>query len=108
MHFFQVGLNLQTPPINMLMTGYVFVAERYRIASDLSLSFEFRTTRQNGVIISISHPTGMPALALEMVDGRVGSPANRSLSRFLMAMVIGNLYSPTSGSLIRDMNSIDW
>jgi laminin alpha 1/2 len=43
--------------------------ERFRIQNHFIAKMEFRTTRQEGVIMTISHPFGDPALAMELHNG---------------------------------------
>ena len=50
---------------------YWFVAERYRIKSEFSVKLDFRTTKTNGVLISLSDYTGVPSLGLVLLDGKV-------------------------------------
>ena len=49
-----------------------FSAEFFEIKSDLRIEFDFKTTKQYGVIISISNYRDNPALALELHQGWVG------------------------------------
>ena len=47
--------------------------------SDFTVTFDFRTTKQNGVMFTISHPASIPALALEMYKGRVNVTLSNSI-----------------------------
>jgi len=65
-------LELWNKNSNVLVTYSLWIsAESYKIQSELSVSFDFRTVQQNGVILSISSVLNFPALALEMHDGKV-------------------------------------
>lgn len=46
-------------------------AQEFEVQSEFKMSFDFRTTRWDGVIMSISHPSGKNALALELKKGQV-------------------------------------
>lgn len=37
----------------------------------LELNFEFRTTEQNGILLSVSNPSNSPALSIELQNGAV-------------------------------------
>ncbi|XP_010636969.1 laminin subunit alpha-1 isoform X1 [Fukomys damarensis] len=62
-------------------SGYAaLVREGYRVRSDLNISFEFRTSSENGVLLGISSAK-VDALGLEIVSGQVGTISMGPLPR---------------------------
>lgn len=51
-------------------TGYVKAVPSYRVGLDVSISFEFRTSRTNGVVLAISNKDS-DGLGIEIVDGKL-------------------------------------
>ena len=45
--------------------------KNYFVGPEYNIRLDFRTNRLNGILLSISNPEGHPALALEILDGRV-------------------------------------
>lgn len=58
--------------VSSLMLSCVFVVPSYRVGLDVSISFEFRTSRTNGVVLAISNKDS-DGLGIEIVDGKVNS-----------------------------------
>ena len=48
-----------------------FPATNYRVGKDMSVSFEFRTHKKEGLILTLSNGPSGPALTIELYDGRV-------------------------------------
>ena len=58
----------------IFLPPYCYIAsldERFRVGSTLLVTLEFRTSKLDGVIFTVSSPRGAPALALELHDGKV-------------------------------------
>ncbi|KAF7660100.1 hypothetical protein LDENG_00288180 [Lucifuga dentata] len=51
-------------------TGFLKAVSAYRVGLDLSIAFEFRTSRTNGVLLTISNQ-GNDGLGLEIVEGKL-------------------------------------
>lgn len=54
-----------------LLNKFLFAEEEHEIGTRFEVQFQFRTTKDTGVIISTSDVYGYPALGLEMYQGRV-------------------------------------
>lgn len=49
---------------------FLFPVSSYRVGLDVSIAFEFRTSRTNGVIVAISNQA-RDGLGIEIVNGKV-------------------------------------
>lgn len=50
---------------------FLFSENDFRINKILELNFEFRTTEQNGILLSIAAESSTPALSIELQAGAV-------------------------------------
>jgi hypothetical protein len=48
-----------------------FAERDYFVGQEYNVRIDFRTNKLNGILLSISNPEGHPALAFEVLDGRV-------------------------------------
>lgn len=53
----------------------------YRVGLDIAISFEFRTSKPNGVMLAVSNQAS-DGLGIEIVQGKVGPGVNSSLTLF--------------------------
>ncbi|CAH1775237.1 unnamed protein product [Owenia fusiformis] len=51
--------------------AYAIYRENYNVGTDFMIKLEFRTHKQNGILLSISSPSGTPALALSLHNGKI-------------------------------------
>lgn len=51
-------------------TNLLFPVSSYRVGLDVSIALEFRTSRTNGVLLTVSSQTNQ-GLGLEIVEGKV-------------------------------------
>lgn len=49
----------------------IVAANEYKVDRNLELSFEFKTTQLNGILVSISNSENSPALSIELQNGAV-------------------------------------
>lgn len=49
----------------------LFLERNFHVGKYLELEMEFRTSELSGILLSISEPTGFPALSLEIFNGNV-------------------------------------
>ncbi|XP_076805272.1 laminin subunit alpha-1-like isoform X3 [Clavelina lepadiformis] len=52
-------------------SGYVIYDETFRVGPNIVIEMEFRTTRSNGVILSVANKEKPDGLALELVNGTI-------------------------------------
>ncbi|XP_064625468.1 laminin subunit alpha-1-like [Lineus longissimus] len=62
--------------------AYGIVEKNYFVGQEYNVRLDFRTNRLNGVLLSISNPEGFPALAIEVIDGRVKYTAKNKNGHF--------------------------
>lgn len=48
-----------------------FLEKNFHVGKYLELELEFRTSELSGILLSISEPSGFPALSLEINNGNV-------------------------------------
>nr|XP_022919111.1 laminin subunit alpha-1 isoform X1 [Onthophagus taurus] len=51
--------------------SYAIYNKNFRMTNYLELNLEFRTTEQNGILMSVSSPNNSPAISLELYNGAV-------------------------------------
>lgn len=49
----------------------IFLANIFNINKIVEIQLQFRTSELNGILFSVSDPTGYPALSLELYNGKV-------------------------------------
>lgn len=71
----------------------------YRVGLDISISFEFRTSKTSGVLLAVSNQAS-DGLGIEIVQGKVGAGENYSLIKMTDIGSHGNVsaLSPSSSS----------
>lgn len=49
----------------------MFLEQKFLLKSHLELQFEFRTSEQNGILLSVAEPSNKNSLSLELYNGAV-------------------------------------
>nr|XP_042897336.1 laminin subunit alpha-1 isoform X3 [Parasteatoda tepidariorum] len=63
--------------------AYAIYADKFNLGQKLDVQVEFKTTRQNGIILALSEGYGIPSIALELGNGTI-----------VLSLVLGNLEKP--------------
>uniref|UniRef100_A0A6P7G0Y5 Laminin subunit alpha-1-like isoform X1 n=2 Tax=Diabrotica virgifera virgifera TaxID=50390 RepID=A0A6P7G0Y5_DIAVI len=71
--------------------SYAIYKEDFQISDMLELSFEFRTSEQNGILLSVSNQGDYPALSVELQNGGIVMAVN--LGNGVITNVTNNLNS---------------
>lgn len=55
----------------MTILIFIEIENEFNVGKHLEIEMEFKTSEMNGILLSISEPSGTPSLSIGIYDGKV-------------------------------------